>query len=144
MPGGHRLKKESFKFAGRPPPKTRTFQICREATAQKTCTVLIVLQHEEASREATAQKTRTVLIVLQQDKGIPDNRETSEPIAVLFVLQTQEKGIPDNRVTSEPIAVLFVLQTQEKDIPDNRGMSEEKEVEKKKRRSWTIGGRRSL
>ena len=71
MPGGHRLKKEPFKFAGRPPPKTRTFQICREATAQKTCTVLIVLQHEEAPREITAQKTRTVLIVLQQDKGGP-------------------------------------------------------------------------
>ena len=102
MPGGHRLKKEPFKFAGRPPPKTRTFQICREATAQKTCTVLIVLQHEEASREATAQKTRTVLIVLQtQEEGVPDNRVTLDPIAVLFVLQTQEKGVPDNREMSE-------------------------------------------
>ena len=40
---------------------------------------------------------RAVLFVLQHEKGIPDNRVTSEPIAVLFVLQTQEEGVPDNR-----------------------------------------------
>ena len=39
---------------------------------------------------------------------------------MLIVLQTQQKGVPDNRLTSEPIAVLFVLQTQEKGIQDNR------------------------
>ena len=80
----------------------------------------------------------------QQEKGIPDNRETSEPIAVLFVLQTQEKGITDNRGTSEPIAVLFVLQTQEKGIPDNREMSEEEEkwVEERKRKEKKRGGAR--
>ena len=113
MPGDHCLKKEPFKFAGRSPPKKRTFQICREITAQKT---------------------RTVLFVLQQEKGIPDNRETSEPIAVLFVLQTQEKGIPDNRVTWDPLAVLCVLQTQDKGIPDNREMSEEEEKGVEERR----------
>ena len=78
LPGDHRLKK--------------TFQICREITNQKTRTVLILLQHEVAPREITAQKTRTVLFVLQQDKGVPDNRGTSEPTAVLFALQTQSRG----------------------------------------------------
>ena len=55
------------------------------------------------------------MIALQHEKGYPDNRVTSDPIAVLFVLQTQDKGYPDNRVTSDPIAVLFVLQEEEEE-----------------------------
>ena len=69
-----RSAEKIFEFAGRSPPKKKTFQICREITAQKTRTVLIVLQ--------------------TQEEGIPDNRGTSEPIAVLFVLQTQRGGGP--------------------------------------------------
>ena len=40
--------------------------------------LLIVLQHEEAPREITAQKTRTVLLVLQtHEEGVPDNQVAS-------------------------------------------------------------------
>ena len=54
-------------------------------------------------------------------RAVQDNRETLEPIAVLFVLQTQERGGPDNRVTSDAVAVLFILQTQEEGGPGQSG-----------------------
>ena len=61
----------------------------REITAQKTCTVLIVLQHEEAPREATAQNTRTVLIVLQHEEP-PREATAQDTRTVLIVLQHEE------------------------------------------------------
>ena len=51
---------------------------------------------------------------------------TSDPIAVLFVLQTQDKGYPDNRVTSDPIAVLLENGGGEEEKDEDGEESEEK------------------
>ena len=113
--------------------KTRTVLIVlqheeapTEATAQKTRKVLIVPQHEEAPREATAQKTRTVLFVLQQDKGIPDNRGTSDPIALYICTTDTRQGHPGQSGDVGPFSTIYLYYRH------------------RTRASRTIGGRRSL